>query len=149
MVPELVIRKTSMLVAPGKSMRSNVPSGIRRNPCSVPSSNNTLPQMTPVLAMQERAILSTIGVAQRTLSGEGFRGTVGSARTPPAPRSNRKGDVLVVWKLDRLSRSLGDVPTIMERLAEAEAGFRSLTEAIQNDSGGKDDDASLAELRAA
>jgi DNA invertase Pin-like site-specific DNA recombinase len=42
----------------------------------------------------------------------------------------RKGDVLVVWKLDRLSRSLRDVLTIMERLAEAKAGFRSLTEAI-------------------
>ncbi len=42
----------------------------------------------------------------------------------------RKGDVLVVWKLDRLSRSLRDVLTIMERLSEAEAGFRSLTEAI-------------------
>ena len=42
----------------------------------------------------------------------------------------RKGDVLVVWKLDRLSRSLRDVLTIMERLVEAKAGFRSLTEAI-------------------
>src|ERR1700747_50700 len=42
----------------------------------------------------------------------------------------RKGDVLVVWKLDRLSRSLRDVIMIMERLAEAKAGFRSLTEAI-------------------
>lgn len=42
----------------------------------------------------------------------------------------RKGDVLVVWKLDRLSRSLRDVLTIMERLCEANAGFRSLTEAI-------------------
>jgi hypothetical protein len=36
----------------------------------------------------------------------------------------------VVWKLDRLSRSLRDVLTIMERLGEAGAGFRSLTEAI-------------------
>ena len=42
----------------------------------------------------------------------------------------RKGDVLVVWKLDRLSRSLRDVLTIMERLGESAAGFRSLTEAI-------------------
>src|ERR1700736_2018404 len=42
----------------------------------------------------------------------------------------RKSDVLVVWKLDRLSRSLRDVLTIMERLGEAKAGFRSLTEAI-------------------
>lgn len=42
----------------------------------------------------------------------------------------RKGDVLVVWKLDRLSRSLRDVLTIMERLQEKKAGFRSLTEAV-------------------
>jgi DNA invertase Pin-like site-specific DNA recombinase len=42
----------------------------------------------------------------------------------------RRGDVLVVWKLDRLSRSLRDVLMIMERLEEAGAGFRSLTEAI-------------------
>src|ERR1043165_1478230 len=42
----------------------------------------------------------------------------------------RKGDVLVVWKLDRLSRSLRDVLTIMERLAVAGAGFKSLTESI-------------------
>ena len=42
----------------------------------------------------------------------------------------RESDVLVVWKLDRLSGSLRDVLTIMERLTEAKAGFRSLTEAI-------------------
>ena len=36
----------------------------------------------------------------------------------------------VVWKLDRLSRSLRDVLTTMERLGEAGAGFRSVTEAI-------------------
>jgi DNA invertase Pin-like site-specific DNA recombinase len=42
----------------------------------------------------------------------------------------RKGDVLVVWKLDRLSRSLQDVLTIMDRVQGKKAGFRSLTEAI-------------------
>jgi DNA invertase Pin-like site-specific DNA recombinase len=42
----------------------------------------------------------------------------------------RKGDVLVVWKLDRLSRSLRDVLTIMERVQEKKAGFRSLTESV-------------------
>jgi len=31
----------------------------------------------------------------------------------------RKGDVLVVWRLDRLSRSLRDVLMIMERIQEA------------------------------
>src|SRR3984957_1048553 len=42
----------------------------------------------------------------------------------------RKGDALVVSRLDRLSRSLRDVLTIMERIKKAEAGFKSLTEAI-------------------
>jgi DNA invertase Pin-like site-specific DNA recombinase len=42
----------------------------------------------------------------------------------------RRGDVLVVWKLDRLSRSLKDLLLILERLETAGAGFRSLTEAI-------------------
>ena len=42
----------------------------------------------------------------------------------------RTGDVVVVWKLDRLSRSQRDVLTIMEQLGVAGAGFRSLTEAI-------------------
>ena len=46
----------------------------------------------------------------------------------------RASDVLVVWKLDRLSRALRDVLTIMERLGEAKAGFRSLTEAIDTTS---------------
>ncbi len=42
----------------------------------------------------------------------------------------REGDVVVVWKLVRLSRSLRDVLILMERLGEAKAGFRSLTESI-------------------
>ena len=42
----------------------------------------------------------------------------------------REGDTVVVWKLDRLSRSLKDVLHIMERIAAAGAGFRSLTESI-------------------
>jgi DNA invertase Pin-like site-specific DNA recombinase len=42
----------------------------------------------------------------------------------------REGDTVVVWNLDRLSRSLKDVLHIMERIALAGAGFRSLTESI-------------------
>ena len=42
----------------------------------------------------------------------------------------RDSDVGVVWKLDRLSRSLKDLLHIMERIEAAGAGFRSLTEAI-------------------
>src|ERR1700730_9478996 len=42
----------------------------------------------------------------------------------------REGDVLVVWKLDRLSRSLKFLLHILEQIAEANAGFRSLTEHV-------------------
>jgi DNA invertase Pin-like site-specific DNA recombinase len=42
----------------------------------------------------------------------------------------RPGDVVVVWKLDRLSRSLKDLLHILEKIADAGAGFRSLTEAV-------------------
>ena len=39
----------------------------------------------------------------------------------------RKGDILVVWRLDRLSRSLRDGLMIMERIQEAKGGFSSQT----------------------
>jgi DNA invertase Pin-like site-specific DNA recombinase len=42
----------------------------------------------------------------------------------------REGDILVVWKLDRLSRSLKDLLTLLEKVQLAGAGFQSLTEAI-------------------
>lgn len=42
----------------------------------------------------------------------------------------RHNDVLVVWKLDRLSRSLKDLLGIIERIDAAGAGFRSITEVI-------------------
>lgn len=42
----------------------------------------------------------------------------------------RKGDIVVVWKLDRLSRSLKDLLLILEKIEKVGAGFQSLTEAI-------------------
>jgi DNA invertase Pin-like site-specific DNA recombinase len=42
----------------------------------------------------------------------------------------RPGDVLVVWRLDRLSRSLKDLLALLEKVQLAQAGFQSLTEAI-------------------
>ena len=46
----------------------------------------------------------------------------------------RPGDVVVVWKLDRLTRSLKDLLLIMEKIDAAGAGFRSLTESIETTS---------------
>lgn len=45
-----------------------------------------------------------------------------------------KGDVVVVWKLDRLSRSLKDVLMLIEKIQNKGAGFQSLTEAIHTNS---------------
>lgn len=46
----------------------------------------------------------------------------------------RKGDVLVVWKLDRLARSLKDLVEIISNLESRGVGFRSLTESIDTTS---------------
>jgi len=40
------------------------------------------------------------------------------------------GDVLVVWKIDRVARSLGDLLSILAKLKSAGAAIRSLTEPI-------------------
>ena len=42
----------------------------------------------------------------------------------------RPGDTLVVWKLDRLSRSLKDLLSLLDKVQAAGAGFVSLTEVI-------------------
>lgn len=42
----------------------------------------------------------------------------------------RAGDTLIVWKLDRLGRSLRDLITMLDELRERGVKFHSLTEAI-------------------
>src|SRR5258706_5930945 len=48
----------------------------------------------------------------------------------------RAGDILAVWKLDRLARSLRQLIETVEMLSEQEIGFRSLTENIDTTSPG-------------
>jgi DNA invertase Pin-like site-specific DNA recombinase len=50
----------------------------------------------------------------------------------------KAGDVLVVWKLDRLGRSLHELIRLMQELSDKGIGFRSLTEMIDTTTpGGK------------
>src|SRR5665213_4142394 len=50
----------------------------------------------------------------------------------------RPGDVLVVWRLDRLGRSMRHLVGLIEDLADRDVGFRSLTESIDTTTtGGK------------
>jgi DNA invertase Pin-like site-specific DNA recombinase len=48
----------------------------------------------------------------------------------------KKGDVLVVWRLDRLGRSLAHLTEIIAGLGASGAGFASLTEAIDTTAAG-------------
>lgn len=51
-------------------------------------------------------------------------------------RTLRKGDTLVVWRLDRLGRSLQDLVEIVHGLEGREIAFQSLTESIDTSSAG-------------
>jgi DNA invertase Pin-like site-specific DNA recombinase len=46
----------------------------------------------------------------------------------------RTGDVVVVWKLDRLSRSLKDLLHLLDKIEECGGGFRSVTENVDTTS---------------
>jgi DNA invertase Pin-like site-specific DNA recombinase len=48
----------------------------------------------------------------------------------------RAGDVLIVWKLDRLGRSLAHLVETIQALAERSIGFRSLREHLDTTSSG-------------
>jgi len=49
-------------------------------------------------------------------------------------KSVRAGDILVVWKLDRLGRSLQHMIDVMVDLEQRRVGFQSLTESIDTTS---------------
>ena len=67
-----------------------------------------------------------------------FEDTAGGVAERPALREAlaqlRAGDTLVVWRLDRLGRSLKDLIAHAESLRTQSVGLRSLKEAIDTDS---------------
>lgn len=67
-------------------------------------------------------------------------GLSGADRSRPglheAVSTLKKGDVLIVWKLDRLGRSLDHLITIIDTIGKQGAGFVSLTEDINTTTAG-------------
>jgi DNA invertase Pin-like site-specific DNA recombinase len=51
----------------------------------------------------------------------------------PLPQGIEDGDTLIVWKLDRLGRSLRDLIAMLDDLKERGVKFRSLTEQIDTE----------------
>ena len=89
----------------------------------------------------------TLALQEDALCGAGcerlFTDTASGAKTErrgleAALAFARPGDTLVVWKLDRLGRSLRHLIEVVTGLEEREVGFKSLTEQLDTTtSGGK------------
>lgn len=79
----------------------------------------------------QRDALLAVGVDTRHLFEDHASGAVDD-RTGLAKALEfvKAGDVLVVWKLDRLGRSLAHLLTIVNALKEKQVAFRSLTEGM-------------------
>lgn len=89
----------------------------------------------------------TLGLQQDALATTGceriFTDTASGARAERVGLAEaityaREGDILVVWRLDRLGRSLKHLIETITALAERKVGFKSITENIDTTtSGGK------------
>lgn len=66
-------------------------------------------------------------IYEETASGK----SVGRPELKHCLKALRPGDVLVVWRLDRLGRSLPDLVAIVSGLEQQGIGFESLTEKIE------------------
>lgn len=72
---------------------------------------------------------------ERIFTDEGISG--GAIKRPALDKALaalKSGDVLIVWRLDRLGRSLSHLIQIAKRLGESGIGFRSLSESIDTTS---------------
>ena len=88
------------------------------------------------LALQLDA-LKIAGVKEADIFVEKISGRLSKAKRPQLKACLKKlkeGDVLIVWKLDRLGRSLKDMLNIIQELEERKIRFSSLTETIDTSS---------------
>lgn len=85
------------------------------------------------VTMQVEALVK-YGVREEDIYTENISGV---KKTRPelqrALRALRKGDTLVVWKLDRIARSINNLLEVMNELEEKGIKFRSITEGIETE----------------
>ena len=96
--------------------------------CRVSTSDQNLDLQ---MAALERAECAEI-FSDHGISGAGFE----RPGLNQALNTLRDGDMLVVWRLDRLGRSLVDLITLINDLAAKRIEFHSLTEAIDTSTSG-------------
>src|SRR3954454_17692517 len=88
------------------------------------------------LALQQDAL--TQAGCQRIFTDTASGGQTDRPGLSEALSHLREGDIIVVWKLDRLGRSLKDLIARITELQNRQIGFKSLTEQIDTTtSGGK------------
>jgi DNA invertase Pin-like site-specific DNA recombinase len=88
------------------------------------------------LALQLDA-LKVAGVDEANIYVEKISGRLSKAKRPQLNaclKMLKEGDNLIVWKLDRLGRSLKDLINIVQELEERKISFSSLTETIDTSS---------------
>jgi DNA invertase Pin-like site-specific DNA recombinase len=88
------------------------------------------------LALQLDALKSS-GVDKENMFVEKISGRLSKSQRPQLVACFRKlqeGDTLVVWKLDRLGRSLKDLLSLIQELDDRKVHFCSLTETIDTSS---------------
>ena len=86
------------------------------------------------LALQRDALLAA--GCEKTFTDVASGGTVERDGLTSALQQLRAGDTLVVWRLDRLGRSLRHLIDTVGELQSRRVGFRSLTEGIETQSSG-------------
>jgi DNA invertase Pin-like site-specific DNA recombinase len=88
------------------------------------------------LALQLDA-LRAAGVNEKNVFIEKISGKLSKSQRPQLKACFKKlqeGDTLMVWKLDRLGRSLKDLLNLVQELEERKVHFHSLTETIDTSS---------------
>lgn len=85
------------------------------------------------VTMQIEALMK-YGVREEDIYSESMSGVKKNRpEFDKAMRVLRKGDTLVVWKLDRVARSINNLLEIMKELEERGIRFRSITEGVETE----------------